>query len=596
MISIRRCLILVCLAFAMVPSSSARADVLNLTGAETAPNIAEIRFLDDRVNIRLEIYLEDLKIFADLIPDRLLKEAAGTGPSEAVRLERFSEKVFSILGPDGVALPVEVKLIEPRLRAERNSPFGGLINPQTGQRVPEAPSDKRVLYAELDYLFDGRPGQLTIVPPRDGDLGAIVSIGFIAYHKSVPIIDFRYLSDVAVLQLDWDDPWYSRFENPNLKRHHRNPLMSFLYMEPRQIRHEVLVRIRDLREWVDLDLSEGAMIGIDDRELLRDQASEFFKNRNRLRIDGELALPTVTRAEFLNISVGGLQVIEATDVQDLDPVSAIIGISQTYPVPNLPQKVTVEWDLFNDRIQRIPTTATDPAGPYRTFIDAQDPTIEWENFLLKYVDPQVAPVRVVGRSFGVPVLSVLLLVIAIVGAVLVFWPRYLPRTVWAGVSAVSVAAAVLVVPVMVIEVSNPLAGPPDEAESIEIIDAVLDNVHIAFLESVETELDSALSLIVDQSSFGDIKTELSRALAIKVAGGGIARVNDIENLVVTEIAALDGRRGFSSLAEWTALASAIHWGHPHNRRIRFRALMELGEIDGTWRLTGMTVVDASQES
>jgi hypothetical protein len=66
--------------------------------------------------------------------------------------------------------------------------------------------------------------------------------------------------------------------------------------------------------------------------------------------------------------------------------------------------------------------------------------------------------------------------------------------------------------------------------------------------------------------------------------------------VVKELGAIDDRSGFRSVVQWTALASAGHWGHTHRRRIRFRALMELEEIEGAWKLTGLTVVDARSES
>ena len=99
-----------------------------------------------------------------------------------------------------------------------------------------------------------------------------------------------------------------------------------------------------------------------------------------------------------------------------------------------------------------------------------------------------------------------------------------------------------------------------------------------------------------KSGFADVKTELNRALAIKVAGGGVARVNAIDGLLVKELGAIDERSGFRSVVEWTALASAGHWGHAHRRRIRFRALMELEEIEGAWKLTGLTVVDTRRES
>ena len=581
--------------FVLAPLSSAHADWINLTGAETAPNIAEIRVLEDRVNVRLEIYIGNLEAFADLVPNSLMKNAGKGQLGEGERLKHFSTQVLSILGPDGEALPAKLKLVEPRLRVDRKSPFAGMINPQTRRRVPEAPGDKRVLFAELDYLFDGRPDVLTISPPSDGNKDAIITIGFIAYHKAVPIIDFRYLSKATRLRLDWDDPWYSQFDNPNLKRHHKNPLMSFLYVEPRQVRHEVLVRVRDLQEWTDLGLSGSAMIGVEEQGQLKQRALAFFTAHNPLQIDGTPSEPTTSRAEFLNLSISGVQVIE--EAEPLDLSTAIIGVTLSYQVNHLPQKVNVEWELFNERISRIPATATDPAGPFRTFVDAENPTIEWQNFLLKYVEPQVVPVQVDSWSlFGLPVVSLALSLVVLLGIALAVRPRYLSRIIWAGVSVVCVVAAILLTRVAVVDVRNPFAGLPDQAASAKIINAVLDNVHTAYLEPVEPELERALSVVVAEDDFADIKTELTRALAIKVAGGGIARVNAIEDLVIQDISALDDGPGFRSVAEWTALASAGHWGHPHRRRIRFRALMELGEFEGTWKLTGMTVVDARQES
>lgn len=59
-------------------------------------------------------------------------------------------------------------------------------------------------------------------------------------------IGFKYLSTPARLVLDWEDPWYTAFDNPNLRRHHATSVSSFLYVAPREIRHETLMRVRDL--------------------------------------------------------------------------------------------------------------------------------------------------------------------------------------------------------------------------------------------------------------------------------------------------------------------------------------------------------------
>ena len=228
------------------------ADWINLTGAETSPNIAEIYVLDDRVKLVLEIYVGDLEKFEELVPDDWLNDSADERPALQERLQHFAEQTFQVLTDSGERLPARLDLVEPRLRVDRKSPFAGMINPMTRQRVPEAPADKRVLYAEVSYPFEGQPAGLTFIPPQDDEGRTTVSIGFIAYHKSVPIIDFRYLGAPAHVQLDWDDPWYTKFDNPNLKRHHKSALMSFLYVEPYEVRHEILVRVRDMEQWMDL--------------------------------------------------------------------------------------------------------------------------------------------------------------------------------------------------------------------------------------------------------------------------------------------------------------------------------------------------------
>jgi len=178
-----------------------------------------------------------------------------------------------------------------------------MINPITRRRVPEAPADKRVLYVEIAYPFTERPKQLTIIPPLDAQGRATVAVGFIAYHKSVPIIDFRYLGAPAILTLDWDDPWYSKFQNPNLKRHHKSALMTFLYVEPYEVRHEILTRVKDLEEWMDIGLRGDEYIEIDELETLKQRVGEFFLTRNSVRIDGQVGKPILDRTNYVKVGL-----------------------------------------------------------------------------------------------------------------------------------------------------------------------------------------------------------------------------------------------------------------------------------------------------
>jgi hypothetical protein len=371
--------------------------------------------------------------------------------------------------------------------------------------------------------------------------------------------------------------------------------MSFLYIEPREIRHEVLIRVRDLQDWIHLALGGKTMIDSIDQAEIKHRARQFFETRNPLRVEDTPRQPASSRAEFVKISLRGLTVVE--EGQPLELSTAILGIILSYPVERIPQSVSVEWDLFNERIDRVPTSSIDPAGPFASFVDVENPTIEWQNFLRTYIEPTVTPVTVAaGNTITIPITSLALAVAAMVAVVLAARTRRRTRLAFSAASLLFIAGATLLLRANTIDVPIPLAGPPDEAVSAQIIKAALDNVHAAYLEKREPQLTRALSMVVAEEGATEVRTELNRALAIKVAGGGTARVTAIEDLTATDISALDGRAGFRTLAEWTAQASASHWGHLHVRRIRFRALMELTENEGVWKIAGITVLDKRQAS
>ena len=91
----------------------AHADFINLTNASVSPNIAEIRVLDDRVNVKLEIFIGHLKTFQDLVPDDLLVQVDPKRPSLNERLKNFSEImiVLDFLDTDDEQTEIYAKVI-----------------------------------------------------------------------------------------------------------------------------------------------------------------------------------------------------------------------------------------------------------------------------------------------------------------------------------------------------------------------------------------------------------------------------------------------------------------------------------------------------
>ena len=107
--------------FCCIFRTTAKADWINLSGAESAPNIAEIYINDDHVKIELEIFVNDMVTFERLIPDDFFKGTTIKRPALAERMRLFSNEDFQIIDDRGRKLRAELKLIEPRFRKERPS-------------------------------------------------------------------------------------------------------------------------------------------------------------------------------------------------------------------------------------------------------------------------------------------------------------------------------------------------------------------------------------------------------------------------------------------------------------------------------------------
>jgi hypothetical protein len=578
-----------------VATTPVHADWINLTGAETAPNIAEIYVLDDHVKVKLEVYVGDLSSFEELIPDDWIEDKEIKRPALAERIEHFASNTLKFIADHGTMLPAQLILVEPRVRVDRKSPFAGMINPYTRQRVPEAPADKRVLYAEIIYPFEGKPGHITMVPPLDDEGRAKVTLGFIAYHKSVPVIDFRYLGAPAKLELDWSDPWYSKFDNPNLKRHHKSAMMTFLYVEPHEVRHEVLIRIRDLEQWMDLGLRGEEYIEIDELDTLKQRIESFLLANNTVKVDGEALKPIMDRSNYVTVGISGIQILEQP--QRLEISTAIVGVIIAYLTEGMPQQVSVDWELFTDQVQQVPATATDPAGPLPTFLTPDDNVHTWTNFLKNYTPPTVAQVALKDtvNRLSIPIGSVSGLLVIFMALWWLWYRRQHQQSFQLPLLTVIVGLLIAVVafPYARFSVNRPTAliSGLSNDESELIMHSLLKNVYRSFDFRDESDVYDRLALSVQGDLLEEIYLQNRKSFAVKKAGGAQARVKAVEILEARAVPSSTEGKGFDVKATWTAQGSVGHWGHVHTRKNYYDALVNVQVVDGHWKITGLELLE-----
>jgi hypothetical protein len=576
-------------------TSSAHADWINLTGAQSAPNIAEIHVNDDHVRLVLEIYVGDLDKFIDLLPDEFFKEAEVKRPPLEERLRRFSAETFQFVTGDKQNLQAELKLVEPRLRQDRPNPFAGMINPMTRQPVPGPPEDKRVLYAELIYSFTARPETMSIVPPLDDRGNVAVSVGFIAYHRGVPVVDYRYLFESALLHLDWDDPWYSRFEKKALKRWQESGLKTFLYVEPYEVRHETLIRVKDLAAWLDLGLRGDEFIEVDEIEPLTKRAGQFFLEHSKVLIDGKELRPILDRVNFVKYTMTRTFFIEQPERMRLN--TAMLGVIVTYLTEELPQEVTVDWELFSDRIQKVPTMAVDPAGPFPSYVTPDDNVLTWTNFLKNYVTPKVEEITVADSlaKINLPVGSVLCLValLPIAGMIQARRKNSRPTKAHLLVGLAVLAGGVVLYPYLNVAVARPAPLVPKltDADGKQLLQILLKNVYRAFDFREEEDVYDKLALTVSGDLLEEIYLQNRKSLVVQQAGGAQAKVKEVNVLNVSLKPIGDRLLAYAFESEWTALGTVGHWGHIHTRKNQYHAIVTVEAVDGAWKITGLELLE-----
>jgi hypothetical protein len=146
---------------------------------------------------------------------------------------------------------------------------------------------------------------------------------------------------------------------------------AYLYVEPFEVRKEIVVRPRDLAQWgLDLGLADREVIPVGEQEEIKRRVAEFLADRNPVTIDGQPVGGFLDRIHFIYRNLRTSGVVQPP--RDLDAVSATLGVIWVYPVEGLPDEVEMQWELFSDRVERIPAAATDEAGSLPYFLSEDD--------------------------------------------------------------------------------------------------------------------------------------------------------------------------------------------------------------------------------
>jgi hypothetical protein len=411
----------------------------------------------------------------------------------------------------------------------------------------------------------------------------------------VLINDFKYLSGPSTLTLDWTDPWYSEFDKKSLKRWQRGSVMSFLYIEPFEVRHEILARVKDLEAWIDLGLRGDEFIEADENETLKKRMAQFFLERDNTLIDGKQLQPILDRTAFVKYSMTGSTFLDQPEQLPIN--TAMVGVIITYLTDGIPQQVTNQWDLWSDRIQKVPADAIDPAGPFPSYVTPDDNMLTWTNFLKKYQMPTVARIEVDESltKMKIPLASVLCLL-----ALLPLGWQIAKRRKKAGsiglhmgLAVVLIAASVVLYPFLKVAVAKPavLAPQMTEKDAVAVLNSLLKNIYRSFDFREEEDVYDRLATSVSGDLLSEIYLQNRKSLVVTQAGGARARVKAVEILAVDVKPLVDHPLGRLFHASWTATGTVGHWGHIHTRKNQYEANISVQPLGGAWKITDLELLE-----
>jgi hypothetical protein len=358
-------------------------------------------------------------------------------------------------------------------------------------------------------------------------------------------------------------------------------MSGFLYVEPYEVRKEIILRPKDLQAWIDLGLADRDTIPKEMQPELLRRIGEFLRGHQRVEIDGRRIEPELARVNFLERTLRTSRVI--SEPMDLDIDSALVGAIFVYPIDEpLPQHVTMEWDLWNDRIQRVPGSAVDEAGPLPTYLEPDSPVLEWHNFLkqptlptLQVLAPPPSGPSRIAHHVRWPLLF---------AAALAFFATLRPRR--------SRAMRVTVAVLLSLAAGSFVLGRGaqlSDARARELVSGLLHNVYRAFDFRQEEQSYDVLARSVEGDLLAQIYLETRRGLELANQGGARAKVKQIELQELTREAASVGR--LTASATWTVMGSVGHWGHIHQRQNQYQARLHVAPIEGEWKLVGLDILE-----
>lgn len=373
-------------------------------------------------------------------------------------------------------------------------------------------------------------------------------------------------------------------------------LYSFVYVTGYEVRHEVLIPLLTLEEWLPVDRADSDRLTVAEQVVAEQAMRAFFPNRIPAFVNGERVDPVLDRVQFFGVS--------ATDLASLVPArdhsvyQCRVGLILRYDSVAPVREIDLPWTIFGENAQAVVSTIlVDDEPPKRFRFWKGNDTWRWQRVgpgpQVSLSEPPIPP-RL--NIWSVPLLSACCGGMALALCLLSLRKQFrFGRWPLVGGGGLALLAFVLWpwgrVLVVRDDLESVIDGPVSGRAAAEY---VLGSIYQAFEVPSENAAYDRLRVAVEGDLLEPLYLDLRRDLTFREQGGAVARIADLE-LVDFGVKSLasdhEGCLIIGCDVAWEVRGSVEHWGHLHQRRHGYQAGLQLRGTASGWRLTALEMTE-----
>lgn len=556
-----------------------------------------------RVRMRIQLFAEDLFLFQGLEPnDQDVIDADQLQLGLDKHRDFLLDKV-QILDASGKALPSDVTDLQPFDIPDEGIPVAELM-----------------LYSatyQLEFEYAEPPEFLTFQQNISDENFIFPSEMKITIHQAgtdLTVRDSLKPGNSKTIRFDWAenqpgddaseadwDAWFEKQREATLGITSYSSVYSFIYIEPAEVRHEVLIPLATLKEILPLKHADPAFVTVDEQVGVRGLIEEWLGANNPTMINGQMVPPEFTRIDFYGLDLKDFA--RQAEAREVSLANGRAGIIMTYrPKTDGIEDIAVSWDAFSSALRKVEAVVFTGAKGIEKFEFSRFKKPEENEFRWK-ANPasRPTPIESVPASYPPkPRLSFSVVSLALLAISALSW-FVLPKKARL-VSASLMLAGLVAWPLQQTTIDSPFEEP--EPIAVASADEAFERLHAGIYRALdfgtEERIYEVLETSVDGQLLEDLYLQLRESLKMKEQGGAVARVKNIERLeggLVEQAASVAENvawPGFQYRSTWTVSGTVEHWGHIHERNNKFSALFTVEDQDGSWKITGLQMED--QES